>query len=263
MAPSVRRSVRVLLAVIALASWVIAPSVGAAGPAWTRVRQGWCHLPAARTATPVGTGACTGVRPGAFFRSPVGGCSFNFLFKGSDGRRYIGTAGHCLLNGEGEKRWPLGAGPTITDADGRDVGQGAFAILGGERDFALIRLNPGVKADPQMCHFGGPVGIDRTYSSTPVTLEHYGNGLVISEVVPARTSVARRTTNPSVTTATGAAVFGDSGSGATVDGRAHGVLVAIGIGDGGTIFITRIPPQLEIAEDALGVKLSLQTAPRL
>jgi hypothetical protein len=48
-------------------------------------------------AAPVGTTACPGVRPGAIVNSDVGQCTFNAAFSGSDGRLYIGTAGHCIL----------------------------------------------------------------------------------------------------------------------------------------------------------------------
>ena len=254
-----------ILLLIALAS--IVPSVSASSSGRRLIAADLsdsCHLMAARTATPVGTGACSGVRPGAFFTSPVGGCSFNFLFKGSDGYRYIGTAGHCLVAEGREAEWPLGKGPAI-QAGGQTVGQGAYAILKGDRDFALIRLNRDVKASPQMCHFGGPTGLDTAHLPGPVLLEHYGNGVAVSAVTPARTSIALSTRDEDVVTAIGLAAFGDSGSGATRAGRALGVLVAIGVStaDVGNIFITRLAPQIAQAQSVLGTRLTLQTAPRL
>ena len=48
-------------------------------------------------AAPVGATACPGVRPGAIVDTDVGQCTLNFVFNGSDGRTYIGTAGHCIL----------------------------------------------------------------------------------------------------------------------------------------------------------------------
>src|SRR6266853_1497553 len=48
-------------------------------------------------AAPLGTGTCPGVRPGAIVLTDVGQCTLNFLFQGSDGSGYIGTAGHCIL----------------------------------------------------------------------------------------------------------------------------------------------------------------------
>jgi hypothetical protein len=223
-----------------------------------------CRLIAVNTATPIGVGGCSGVRPGAFFSSPIGGCSFNFLFKGSDGHRYIGTAGHCLVADGREQKWSLGKGPVIS-AGGRTVGRGAYGILKGNRDFGLIRLDRNVKASAQMCHFGGPTGIDTARMTSPVLLEHYGNGVAISSVLPARTSIAMDTRDPDVVSALGVALFGDSGSGTTRGGRALGVLVSIGAGTGslGNIFITRLAPQIALAQRALGTTLTLQTAPRL
>ncbi|HYZ90975.1 MAG TPA: hypothetical protein VFA34_01115 [Actinomycetota bacterium] len=239
------------------------PATVAAALGTKQVPGDWCHPIAARTASPVGTGACSGVRPGAFFSSPIGGCSFNFLFKGADGQRYMGTAGHCLV-GEGKERsWAPGKGPVI-NAGGRVVGHAAYGILNEVRDFGLIRLDAGVKASPSMCHFGGPTGTYTERSSGPVFVEHYGNGLAISSVLPARTSVAMNTSDPDYVTATGLAAFGDSGSGATVGGKALGVLVSIGISSAsiGNVFITRLPPQVARAERMLGTQLTLQTAPR-
>lgn len=223
-----------------------------------------CRLIAANTASPVGVGGCSGVRPGAFFTSPVGGCSFNFLFKGSDGHRYIGTAGHCLVSDGQEKEWAPGKGPII-NAGGEAVGRAAYGILKGNRDFGLIRLYRATNASAQMCHFGGPTALDTARLSTPVLLEHYGNGLAVSSVTPARTSLAMNTNDPDVVTAVGLAAFGDSGSGATRSGKALGVLVAIGLSsaDVGNVFITRLPPQVAQAQRVLGTTLTLQTAPRL
>ena len=54
-------------------------------------------------AAPVGTGPCPGVRPGAIVRADIyyDHCTLNFLFLGSDGSRYIGTAGHCITDAGG------------------------------------------------------------------------------------------------------------------------------------------------------------------
>src|SRR5256885_17113520 len=71
-----------------------------------------CTLIPVPAAAPVGTGTCPGVRPGAIVRSHVGQCTLNFLFVGSDGSRYIGTAGHCILG---------------TSPFGGDVGEMAWA----------------------------------------------------------------------------------------------------------------------------------------
>jgi len=231
-------------------------------------------------APPAGVGACPGVRPGGYVASDKGGCTFNFLFRGSDGHDYMGTAGHCILGEStitvdvGEKIWPRGGGPEARDEDGARIGEFAYAILLDPKDFALVRLEDSVAANPQMCHFGGPTGVNEALTGDPVVLQHYGNGLAVGEVLPARTAVAPTMPHPDHVFANGVAVFGDSGSGVvSEDGRAVGVLVTIGyfaagqVGPGtqesGTIGITRIAPQVRRAEQALGVDLTLVTAPRL
>jgi hypothetical protein len=73
--------------------------------------------------------------------------------------------------------------------------------------------------------------------------------------------------------AEGLVLPGDSGSGVlSSDGRAVGVVVSAGpqIGplgpsglDAGVVGITRLTPQLERAEEMLGIDLEMVTAPRL
>ncbi len=232
-----------------------------------------CRLIGVPAADPVGTGPCGGVRPGALVETPNGFCTLNFLFRGSDEQRYIGTAGHCILEDEGEESWGPGSGPVARDASGARIGEFAYAVLGDPKDFALIRLDAGVPADPQMCHFGGPTGLNRDTPTSPVVLEHYGQGVVFGDVVPGRTALAL-TGMPSENTATalGAVIFGDSGSGiVSDDGRAVGVVVTVGVNLGfpggqpvaGDVGITRIGPQKDRAGQFLGIGLTLRTAPSL
>jgi hypothetical protein len=220
-------------------------------------------------ATPVGTGACPGVRPGAIVRTDKGQCTFNFLFLGSDGRLYIGTAGHCILGDSpiggdaGEFSWAPGRGPEARDGNDSRIGEFAYAVLQDPKDFALIRLDSGVGASPQMCHFGGPMGTNTSTSPMLVVLHHYGNGVGVGAVVPARSALAFGMPHPDHVFAQGVAVPGDSGSGViSGDGRAVGVLVTGGI-DAGLIGITRLAPQVARAELLLGVTMTLQTAPTL
>jgi hypothetical protein len=200
--------------------------------------------------------------------TPVGGCSWNFLFKGSDGYRYMGTAGHCLLESNGEKRWALGKGPVVRDNNNHRVGRGAYTILRNNYDFALVRLDRSVKASASMCHFGGPTGLDTAHMGGPVVLEHYGNGIGVSALTPARTSTALNTLDKKSVVGQGAIAFGDSGSGITRAGKALGVIVAVGYQIGGSplvgdMFVTRIDAQLPRAQKVLGIRLTLQTAKRL
>jgi hypothetical protein len=224
----------------------------------------WCELPLdlSTEAPPFGVGPCPGVRPGAFLDiDHQAGCTMNFLFAGSDGNRYMGTAGHCALD-DGEEVFAPGQAPVAYDAAGKRIGEFAYAVNSEDRDFALIRLDGGVVASPQMCHFGGPTGLsDPNFTGSPGIVQHFGQGLVFGDTVSAR-SGAGHLSQSGTHFATAAAIFGDSGSGVQLaDGKAIGVLVAISpLG----IVITRLPPQLERARQQLGLgSLTIQTAPQL
>ncbi|MGH8904746.1 MAG: hypothetical protein ACRDYA_24460 [Egibacteraceae bacterium] len=249
-------------------------------------------LPAASPAGPlpiagqVGGGGCEGVRPGAVVKTDNGQCSFNAMFIGTDKKtrkktRYMGTAGHCvLLQGDAretvvtpppvERIW-AGMGPVAKDINGKRVGEFAYAVLADPKDFALIRLDDGVAANPQMCHWGGPTDINSDITGDLVTLREYGQGVGISLVAPARTLYATGMPNPDHVFADGVVLPGDSGSLVTsADGRAVGVTVTVGANtgplgslDNGTVGITRFQPQIDRAEQALDQDLELVTAPRL
>ena len=239
-----------------------------------------CNLigvPTADGSMPVGVGSCPGVRPGGEISSEIGLCTLNFLFETPDKERYIGTAGHCILNtdspvsGEnmGEKTWPKGGGPAAKDTSGKRFGEFAYAVLQDPKDFALIRLDPGVEASPEMCNYGGPTGINEDISDGPKVLHYWGNGVGIGTALPARSAVAYGFPNADHVYAAGIALPGDSGSGViTDDGRAVGVLVTTGLHgvgfdengvDFGTVGITRIVPQINQAQKALGIKLTMVT----
>lgn len=259
-------------------------------------------VPSAKDPAPVGSGQCPGVRPGGRVLSTIGDCTMNFLFRASDGTRYIGTAGHCADlgpettfedsdtagNGRIERIWPWGDGPVAKDVGGQRIGEFVYAIVYAPKDFALIRLDPGVEASPEMCHFGTPRGVYSTTDAAEpaVFLRYYGNGTEVSDVAPARTAVALGTPNPDHVFAAGLALPGDSGAGVmTTDGLAVGVLVTTGVSglaferdrnriptpsdlpeanekgvDFGTMGITRLGPQLARAAEKLGVSLQLITA---
>lgn len=240
-----------------------------------------CHLIGVNTAAPAGVGTCPGVRPGGIVNSSAGQCTLNFLFQGGDGNRYIGTAGHCVLEAPaiggqaGEESWAPGAGPEATDGDGARIGEWAYAILEDPKDFSLIRLDPGVASNPQMCHFGGPTGInsDTPGLDSPTVLQLFGNGLGIGTVLPARSMVALGMPDPDHVYAQGLVVPGDSGSGViSDDGRAIGVAVTTGVHsssvgssgiDAGEVGITRLAPQVARASSVLGIAITLLTAPPL
>lgn len=231
-------------------------------------------LAVALAAPAVAIADCPGVKPGALLETPAGFCTMNFGFRGRDGARYIGTAGHCILpeSTGGEQVWGK-KGPKAKDGDGRPIGRFAYAAfrLNGEKDFALVRLGRRVKLSPSICRFGGPTGINSEISSRTQTLNYYGNGMLVGELLPARQLLAFGLPNPDHVFATGVATPGDSG-GPVMDrgGRAVGVLVSGGIllggtsgggSDNGTVGVTRIGPQLVRAQKKLGERLRLLTAP--
>jgi hypothetical protein len=115
-------------------------------------------------------------------------------------------------------------------ADGQRIGEFASAVMDDPKDFALIRLDPGVAASPEMCPFGGPRGGYTADTADPVVFHYYGNGDAIGSVLPARSGVALGTPHPDHIYAAGLALPGDSGSGLmTADGLAIGVLVTTGL----------------------------------
>lgn len=242
-----------------------------------------------RSVAPAPLAPCKGVRPGAEIHIPkvdsdgnesTGLCTLNFVFIGTDALRnkhvYVGTAGHCLLaetnvdREKGEHHWAPGKGPEVQDANGDRIGEFAYAILSGPKDIGLIRIDYGVKVSSQMCWFGGPTGMNNDLTSAMVNIHHYGHGLAIGDVLPARTSVAYGMRNKDEVTAVGVVIPGDSGGAAiSSDGRAVGVVVSIGASfsasplGGGTVGITRLKPQIERAEQVLKQRIRLVRAPLL
>jgi len=156
------------------------------------------------------------------------------------------------------------------DSTGKRFGEFAYAILQEPLDFSLIRLDPGVEASPEMCQFAGPTGVNEDVSDGPKVLQYFGNGVGIGSTLPARSAVAAGFPSPEHVYAVGLALPGDSGSAViSDDGRAVGVLVTTGVHgvgfdqngvDFGTMGIIRITPQINQAQKALGLKLTMVTA---
>jgi hypothetical protein len=224
---------------------------------------------AAGRATPVGTTACDGVRPGGSYVSGSEMCSFAFVFTGSDRRRYVATAGHCAFDPDPDRTtgrtqsWRPGSGPEVTDENGHRIGRFAYATLVGQfRDFALIRLDPGVKVDPQMCHFGGPTGLNTTVANADLLVHHYGQGVGF-DYVPARTGeMFFGLYRPDYVYFYGAGSVGDSGAPVTdEDGNAIGVITDLTTPFTGNLGVNRLAQHLADAERALRIRLTLQTAP--
>lgn len=245
-----------LVLLVALTTMGPATATAASPSSAPSAREG-CHDQAS---APFGTGECPGVRPGGLIRGTV--CTLNFLFRGSDGERYIGTAGHCALAASGEIAWKRGKGPEAVGGDGERIGEFAYAVDEGQRDFALIRIDSDVDADAEMCFFGGPSGIYRAHSSDPFLVHHFGHGAGVGSVpgggpstLPARSALARDSLDRWTIFIHGVASPGDSGSPViSENGEAVGVLIGIGTGD---LHVSRLVPHLERAEGHLGISLRL------
>lgn len=266
---------------------LLSPLLGESGGAdadWTLGGQ-QCRLVEMPTAGPLGVTSCPGVRPGSIVDAGGGLCSLNFMFTDPSGQRYMGTAGHCLLatstlgggGDAGEVSFAPGEGPAARDILGGRIGEFAYAVLQDPKDFALIRLDDGVDANPQVCVFGGPTGLneDNPGLLAPTVLSSFGNPLGLGTGVTAKSFVALGMPSDDHVFATGLVLPGDSG-GPVIDsaGRAVGVVVSTGLHtgegllgleglDAGLVGITRIVPQLERAETVLGTDLTLVEAPRL
>lgn len=222
------------------------------------------------------SGGCTPVEPGGGVKFPGFACTLNFLWRGSDGARYIGTAGHCTVGSA--------VGTPALDYQGHRIGALAYRLFDFRNidpalhdDFALIRIDPKVPASGAVAVWGGPTKTYTGLSPSPVHLRFVGRGLGAAAVAPARRAVATAVTSPFLIHFIGPANFSDSGAPVTTaDGQAVGVLTGLArVGDGpsdfirgnassgyevGSMWTTRLPRQVALAEKALGIKLKLETA---
>ena len=253
-----------LLAVTVASALLLSSAPGA--------RASWEAPPAAADRQPSAT-----VRPGAKVLYSGTYCTMNFVFSGSDGQNYVGTAGHCPLSGrQAVETYGPGDGIEAQDSTGTRIGEFAYAAVqrtpGTGIDFALIRLDRGIKPNPEMTFFGGPTGINNEINHEAQIVNGYGHGMVVGDVKPERQFLAAGGfDSEKLIVATGLAAPGDSGSPVTTEEEeALGVIVAIsgmaqwsngGIPYAGNTMIVRLRPNIALAEKRLGVRLKLGTAP--
>lgn len=251
--------------VIAAGLVVAATLPAGAAPGSRNLVDTACRLTANGVTTPpVGDTPCPGVRPGAAYVTSIGGCTLGYVFSGSDRNTYVATAGHCAVDNMTTVVWRGNAGPIAGDpATGKEFGRFAFAVReDGKTDFALIRLNRGVPWNPEMCYFGGPTGIATNVDFKPVALVHYGNGIGM-DYTQARTAYAvHGLRRPDFVTAFGVMSPGDSGGPVNTEaGLAVGTVDEIAVNGNGHVIVQRIGPNIAAAQKALGLRLTLRTAP--
>jgi hypothetical protein len=224
----------------------------------------------AHAAEPFGTTACPGVRPGAWIEAPRGTVyTMGFVLKGIDAKgksaTYVTTVGGYVYRAYGTKVWSPAAGPRAYNSAGRVIGRFVYAVHIDTPDatsFGLVKLDKGVKANPQVCHFGGPTGVYKETGTAPFTVQYYGQGVPADSVSPARTGSALGSPNAETVFMQGIIGLGDEGGPALVDGAALGYIDgAVGGGGGGAGFaVSRLGPWLTKAQKALKVRFTLQTA---
>jgi hypothetical protein len=133
-----------------------------------------------------------------------------------------------------------------------------------------VRVDKGLAVSPQVCHFGGPTGLNADRLNDPAVLNFYGQAENVSAVLPARSGITLNTRGEDYVYAQAPIDLGDSGGPwLTEDGRAIGYLTHIlGYGpqpstDVGIALVRRLGPQVQRAEKELGIDLKLVTAPVL
>jgi hypothetical protein len=170
-----------------------------------------------------GAAADLPIQPGAEVSSAAGFCTLNFVFAGAHGRRYIGTAGHCVD----------GVGDRVSTADTGEFGTVVYRILDDDDDFSLIRIdaNKRGKVNPEVRAFGLPVGYARASEAQAgdlLQLTGYGLGFSINAATRTRPGILMSQDSHQYF-AELPAIFGDSG-GPVVNvstGQALGVVSGI------------------------------------
>ena len=134
-------------------------------------------------------------------------CAASFAFKDQFGQRYVTSPGTCFLDydcledavynelppplNEVVPRLPVcimpsdselepfykRSGPPVKNLDGRRVGAIVYAVNKNDVDFALVRIDKGVKLDPSLPVYGGPVK-NGAAPAIPTEAYIYSNAMV-------------------------------------------------------------------------------------
>jgi hypothetical protein len=197
------------------------------------------------------------------------GCTANFIWSGTNGKTYLGAAGHCYLpegktatHGPGADYNPALTTVKVCVASCNFGGETGFSITGQlvtlgpvayarqteggadvGHDFGIVEIptSQAARVRPSMPVWGGPIGT--TTVGLGKVLCHYGNGVGVGEVFPTmgRMAVGMSGGAGISFTMNGAAAPGDSGSAVegcgTDSGGVHGqgaagILTHIGVSTG-------------------------------
>ncbi len=132
---------------------------------------------------PVGLAACPEVRPGDSLYSEFGDsssrCVIGPMYADRRGNRYFITGPDCAPPYAFEAAvttWTFGKGPIALDGrSGKRIGEWVFRFSASSGGLSMVRLYPGIQANPQICQYGGPTGLNTAVSEDPTTLVMVGD----------------------------------------------------------------------------------------
>lgn len=152
-------------------------------------------------------GAVQTIQPGAAMWSSVGGCTLNFVYGGTNGKTYIGTAAHCVDHVD----------EPIKDDDGHIFGTVRAVGNAGSnaQDWTLIQIDPGV---PWSARVKGSaqyptrvVSESETASGDLLQMSGYGMGYDLTSPTRERRVGSLTSDSSSQYQAVAPAIYGDSG----------------------------------------------------
>jgi hypothetical protein len=236
---------------------------------------------------------CTGVHAGMAVMVPSMKyddevmCAASFAFRDQYGQRYLAIPGTCFLDFDcledvitEELPPPLNQvapalpvcvmpsdselepvykrnGPAIKDIDGKRVGAIVYAVNKDDVDFALVRVDPGVRLDPALAFYGGPTRVGHAPSQATEVYVYTPYGA--PGIPNAVSGVAHGGPDYPVVAA---AAVGSTTHGAPVigtDGAAVGYLDGRISLDGG-YSLKALGPAMERTQRRAGLRLKLLTA---
>ena len=207
------------------------------------------------------TSDCATIQPGVGLHMGTLQCTAGFLFKGSNGRTYVTTAGHCADP-------KVGSREVRSEDSRRHVGHVVwFEYDAYHQDVAFIELDRGVHFRGALENWGGPKG---QYRDTAVSgaVHMVGRGVGVSLAANARSGTVLQSSSVEYVLVAAPAVSNDSGSPVItaygealglIEGLATGTIAGLPPGQVGVV-VMRIAPAIPRAERVLHMKLQLLTS---